>query len=351
MKRLIIPVLACLALAGCVENNGLSTGEYAKEYLEMWMAKWNKDNGKDIKPTSLGLYILEDIPGTGEVRHPDSIWIYANITIRSLSGKISTNNYADIAKQLGTYDPSYCYTPAYSVTGEGYSYAGLDAMLDGMKLGGTRRAIIPAWMLTTSRYSSMQGYIDACTSSSHLDYTITLTDQSSDIYRHQSERIKAYMEANYPGAVHEPLIPDSDDYTDDGGFWYYSDVSSFNEAAERSAVESDMTINYTGWRLDGQVFDTTVEKTAIDAGIYNSSNSYTPQRVTFSSTWSDIQVNSSSYIDGFKAALYRMKYAGQKAVVAFASAYGYSSTAKSEALPAYTPLVFEIELIAADEED
>ncbi|MBO4756107.1 MAG: FKBP-type peptidyl-prolyl cis-trans isomerase, partial [Bacteroidales bacterium] len=96
---------------------------------------------------------------------------------------------------------------------------------------------------------------------------------------------------------------------------------------------------------DGTVFDTSVQKTAIDNDIYNSSRTYEPMALVYSSTWSDIKIdNSTSYVDGFKAGLSLMWWSGQKATVIFASKHGYSSTSTS-AIPAYSPLVFELELV------
>ena len=234
MKKYIIPILACMALAGCIENNTVSTGEAAKEYLGLWMENWNKQNGKDVKPTDLGLYIIEDTTGTGDVRDNDSTWVYALFTIRTLGGAISSTDDEDLAKQLGTYVEGAWYGPKYAATGEGVNYAGVEALMNGMKLGGTRRAIVPSWLLTTSRYSTQQSYLDACTSSTHLDYTVTLVDQTSDVIRHQSARIADFMNTFYPGAASEAI---SEDATDNGSFWFVSTYTPA-DAAEREETAS-----------------------------------------------------------------------------------------------------------------
>ena len=345
MKKYIIPILACMALAGCIENNTVSTGEAAKEYLGLWMENWNKQNGKDVKPTDLGLYIIEDTPGTGDVRDNDSTWVYALFTIRTLGGAISSTDDEDLAKQLGTYVEGAWYGPKYAATGEGVNYAGVEALMNGMKLGGTRRAIVPSWLLTTSRYSTQQSYLDACTSSTHLDYTVTLVDQTSDVIRHQSARIADFMNTFYPGAASEAI---SEDATDNGSFWFVSTYTPA-DAAEREETAS-MRLNYTGLRLDGQIFDTTDKKTAVDAGIDTASSSYSSMSVSFATNWADMSIGgTTSMIDGFKAGVWRMKYAGQKAVVAFTSDHGYASSGKGSYIPAYCPLVFELELLEAEE--
>lgn len=344
MKKYLIPFF-CILISGCVTDNKPSSGQQAQSYLEIWMARWNKENGKDIKPTDMGLYILEDIPGPANAKEWDESvsYTYASTTIRSLSGTITSTDDSELAKQLGTYAESYYYGPKVFATGEKVSYAGLDLMLKGMRMGGTRTAVIPAWLLTVSRYSSIDQYLDASTSTTSYIYTVTLSDQFDDETEWEKQRIQDYVNANYPGAQ-STTFPDLD--SDDGTFWFISDVSGFLEENKREEATSSFKLNYTGRRLDGQVFDTTIEKTAIDYSIYNSSSSYTPATVSFTSSWSDTMMNnSSSLIEGFKAGLSMMWWAGQKATVIFTSSHGYSASGSGNAIPGYSPLVFELELL------
>lgn len=346
MKKLFIPLLGIL-LTGCVTTNTASTGEQAQDYLELWMQKWNSDNGKDVKPTDLGIYILDDVPGPAaeDLWSADNLYCYAEVTIRSLDGKISSSDSEDIAKQLGTYSVTTYYGPKVFMVGEGISYAGVDEALKGMRLGGERTVVVPSWLLTTSRYSSLEKYLAACTSSSHLIYTIALREQFTDVTEWEKGKIREYVKTFYPGAT-PTVMPGSEEGAEaDGTFWFISDVSGFSEEDKRSESELDLSVNYTGSRLDGTVFDTSVKQTAVDNDIYNASGSYTPLSLAYSTTWSDIKVNNStSFVDGFKAGLSLMWWSGQKATVIFASKHGYSSTSKS-AIPAYSPLVFELELV------
>ena len=56
-----------------------------------------------------------------------------------------------------------------------------------------------------------------------------------------------------------------------------------------------------------------------------------------------------SLIDGFKGALSLMKYPGQKAVAIFTSSQGYSTTGSGNTIPAWSPLLFELELVDVSE--
>ena len=172
MKKYLIPIV-CLLAAGCVSDNTPSTGQQAKAYLEVWMARWNQDNGKDIKPDDLGMYFLEDIPGPANAKEwdPSIAYTYASTTIRSLTGTITSTDDANLAKQLGTFAESYYYGPKAFPTGDGYSYAGVDRMLTGMRMGGTRTVIIPSWMLTVNRYNTLDDYLEQCTATASSSLT------------------------------------------------------------------------------------------------------------------------------------------------------------------------------------
>ena len=137
----------------------------------------------------------------------------------------------------------------------------------------------------------------------------------------------------------------------DGTFYFLSNAFSFeNDEDAKKRDDAVMgTINYTGRLLNGQIFDTTVEKVAKDAGIYNPSASYAPVSVSFDSDWNSITLGeSSSLINGFKGGLSLMKYQGEKAVIIFTSSHGYSSSGSGNVIPGWSPLEFELELVSID---
>lgn len=338
-KYLLLAVLGLTAW-GCAKENTPSVGETAKEYLSLWMDKYHPG----IPATNAGLYILEDNAGTGESWNIESDYAYVEVTVRTLDGDISTTTDERLSRQLGTYAKGNYYGPRYQAIGEGNSYAGVDAILDGMRIGGSRKVVVPAWMLTTKRYNTQQEYINASTISSSLIYDVKLCGQTEDIDQMEKDSLRRYVTRHYGNLA--PTTYKTEEEAD-GTFYFFSDVSRFTDDDARGETDK-ATIHYTGRLLNGQVFDTTIEKVAKDAGIYNASKTYAPVDVTFSSDWSSITLSgSSSLIDGFKGGLFLMKYKGQKAVVMFTSAQGYTTTGSGETIPAWSPLQFELELITA----
>ena len=339
-KYLLLAVLGFSAW-GCAQENLPSSGETAKQYLSLWMEKYHPG----ISPTSAGLYILEDQPGTGALWDFENDYVYVDVTVKNLNGTISSTTDETLSKQLGTYVKGNYYGPRFQAVGEGHSYAGFDALLDGMKVGGKREAVVPAWMLTTARFNTQQEYINASSISSSLIYSVTLRGQADDVSAVEKDSLTHYVNRHF-GPV-APTVYDTDK-ENDGTFYFISDASSHSQQEPRTET-SNATINYTGRLLNGQVFDTTIEKVAKDAGIYKSSRSYAPVSITFSSKWDGISMSgSSSLINGFKGGLYLMKYEGEKAVVVFTSAHGYTTTGSGDNIPAWSPLQFELELVSIE---
>lgn len=325
-----------LAAAGCSKPVTTSTGEWSQEYLALWMERYHPD----VKQQPSGIYILEETPGTGDLWDAKLPYTYASTTIRTLSGSVTSTMEEPLSRQLGTYVSGDFYGPRFQTTGENYSYAGVDAMLEGMRMGGTRTAVIPAWLLNTARLDSRQAYLDACTASSSLIYTIHLEDQVSDLVEMEKDSLQNYVLHQYKDAVPVATYGGKEQ---DGSFYFLS--LGHPEDAEERAVDASLELHYTGKLLNGQVFDTTREKVAKDAGIWKD-REYETVSISFTADWSTIMLDgSSSLIDGFKGALSLMKYPGEKAVVLFTSTHGYGQSGSGNKIPPYSPLLFELELL------
>jgi FKBP-type peptidyl-prolyl cis-trans isomerase len=127
-----------------------------------------------------------------------------------------------------------------------------------------------------------------------------------------------------------------------------------NKVPIEKEFSSDTTIyiNYTGRLLDleiydnGLMFDTNIENVAKENYIFDNSRTYEPAAIKWAETHGEITMDGSSLVSGFTQTLWNMANCGPgtKAVGVFYSdlGYGYSG---SGSIPAYAPLVFEIEIV------
>lgn len=95
-------------------------------------------------------------------------------------------------------------------------------------------------------------------------------------------------------------------------------------------------VNYTGYMLDGQYFDSSDKSVAEQKGIYDARREpYTPY---------DVTIDQTSVIKGWHEAL-KLMNKGSKATVYIPSVLAYGAQQKSEVIKANSILVFDMELV------
>lgn len=343
MKKIIVSLLSAAALiAGCAKYAPSGANDANKRYFDAWMEM----NHPGVRPTGLGIYVLpdEEIPGTGiEVKKEG----YAQIdyVITDLQGNITSYSSKVTAEQLGEYTVGNYYGPKFQSTIEGTIPAGLSEALVGMKVGGHRKAIVPSWLMSYSTYGSEEEYLNVATDMSNTIYDITVTDFTEDITEWQIDKIGGYFKENTDVFGTMTIADSIPDYK---GFYY----KQLTQPVDTTSFPSDTTvyINYTGRLLDGTVFDTTNERLAKDSGIWSSSRTYEPMMVTWGEEFTDITMgeSGSTIITGFALTLWQMRE-NEKGIGVFISDYGYGYTGSGQSIPGFSPLVFEIELVAKPE--
>src|SRR5690606_1240737 len=107
-----------------------------------------------------------------------------------------------------------------------------------------------------------------------------------------------------------------------------------NTGGTATNAGDSLYVDYTGYFLDGKVFDTSVEQIARDNNLYNSARDYSPYRIVLGYT---------SVIPGWHYALAQMKE-GEKATVLIPSAYAYGSRGQG-AIGPNTVLIFDLDLV------
>ena len=336
MNRLSILICAAAAaslLASCAKNETSGVNDANKRYLESWM----KINHPGAVKDGLGIYILDESSGSGIAagKAEDFPYAYITYTSRDLEGNILESTDEEVAKQLGTYSDSKYYGPVVRLRNSTAMTAGQEMVIDPMRVGGSRTAVIPGWLNNPNyRYETEEDYLKNVTGEDNI-LSVKLHDVIPDIAQWQIDSICRYMIHNFKYPV------DSLKY----GFYYYqivppSDTTSFTSGDE-------VYINYTGRLLSGKAFDSTDEKVAKDAGIYNTRSSYEPLKVTIASEYTDYTFStgsgSASFVDGVSYCLSLMK-TGEKGICLFYSDLGYQGSGKDN-IPGFSPLMFEIEMM------
>ena len=342
MKKILvsfISIAAALAFTGCAKMASSGTNDANKRYFDAWM----EINHPDARPTGLGIYILEDEPGTGAAVKEGG-YVYMDYTTTDLEGNISSYTEKETAIQLGQFKEGNYYGPKFQSTIEGTLPAGLAEAFKGMKVGGHRKVIVPSWLISYESYETEEEYLKESTSSSSTIYDLKVRDFTEDINRWQIDRIGEYFKEN-SDKFGDMTVADS--LKDHGGFYYkrlmpIKDTTSFPK-------DTTIYINYTGRLLDGTVFDTTNERLAKDSGIWSSSRSYEPAKINWGESYSDITMgSSSSIISGFALTLWQMR-SFEHGIGVFTSDYGYGYSGSGESIPGFAPLSFEIEIVKKPE--
>ena len=329
--KALLPLVAATLATACSKNAGSNPNEDAQRYFDAWRAIHYPDAVERN-----GIYFIDDQPGNGLEWRESLPVTFLQYTMRNLDGTVAYNSDEQWAKQLGTWDQTYYYGPQVIMTGKGASYAGLDMLLTGMKQGGTRTAIIPSWMMTYDRYDTVAEYLDHETETSASIYTIKFLDQTENLVEYQYTTLLGYSTRMWE--VSDTLST---------GAVFFKSFTKFAGEPVEMPTDTTVYINYTGRRLDGQVFDTTIADTAKVHHIYNPSKTYAPVSISWAEKPADLKMDgSSSLIDGFKIGLHAM-HAGEKASFAFDYRLGYSNSGSGNLIPPYASLRFDIELVPA----
>ena len=328
-KLVLLPVVAAILAASCTKNSGEGSNVAIKRQFDAWRAIHYPDAvEKD------GIYIIDDQPGTGLEWRENLQVTFMTYTLRSLDGTVSSNSDERWAKQLGNWDQTFYYGPQVVLTGEGSSYAGMDAMLDGMRQGGTRTAIIPSWMMTRERHDSVDKYLETETEVSSMIYTITFLDQTENLYDYEFRQMRDYSISHW--GVSDTLSTAA---------VFFKSFTDFPSDPVEMPTDTTVYINYIGRRIsDGQVFDTTIADTAKFYNIYNPSRTYEPVPITWAETATDIKMSDGSVVDGFAHGLFAM-HAEEKASFVFGYNLGYGSSGSGNMIPAYAALRFDVEMV------
>ena len=348
-KSILYLALAALLLSACAKDPKTGVNDAAKRYLEAWMQVYHPE----AVQTSLGAFILEDTPGTGAAAGSSDTnpYVRLNYTVRNLDGSVAGTTDEKLSQQLGTYNESTYYGPVIWARASNGLVAGLEESVAAMRVGGRRTVVIPGWLLGVDATSGQtivcdtpQEYLEKVTGGTPRVYEMELTEVIPDILAWQIDSVGRYVSRNFPGKNVKDSVKT--------GIYYFRT----GEPSSTEEFKSDTTvyINYIGRRLDGAVFDTSIADTAKYYGIYSASRTYGPCAVKWYSTdgtYTDITMKTAgsdsygSVVNGFAFALSQM-HAFESGTTVFIANWGYGTKSSGDAIPAYSPLRFDLEVVA-----
>ena len=335
-KTIILGVAAAsMALAtSCAKEVSTDTSNMAREFIEAWM----KVNHPEAVPHGLGVYIIDDKPGTGPAVTEDDIYLYTEFTTYDIDGNITGTTVEKTSQQAGNYSKGTYYGPKMIINLRDYTEAGILEMIKGMRVGGTRTAVIPSWLNVKKDYDTAEKYLKN-NGGSNAICTITLKDKTTDIIKWELDTLARFVTGKLRMSPSDSLM-----------YGFYLKTLKEPDDTSTYGTDSLFCVNYTGRLLNGKVFDTTIEDTAKVHGIWSSSKTYSPVYIqkaddyTETTMAADETSTGDKSINGFSFCLSRLRQ-HEKVICAFYSVLGYGYSGQGSSIPSFCPLVFEIEAV------
>lgn len=338
MKINLIPI--CIASAAVIITSCAVAPDTGKNYLnKQYFDAWMQINHPDAASTTLGSRIIYDQPGTGELVGDleTNPYVYCDYEVTDLAGTVSATSYIKKAQQVGFYSEYSYIGPAVFVRGEDVLAAGLDEMFETMRVGGTRTAVIPGWLMTTDRYKKAEDYLENGSGDNTI-YTITVREAIPDIVKWETDSLDRFIKHHFPGVDSTEL-----------GYYYIQTVPPIDDSEFEEGAK--VYVDYTGRLLSGQVFDSTIADTTKKYRFYSESKTYEPVELKFPENENErlkFSESESETIQGFEKCILNMK-AGEKGFVVFYSGLGYGSRSQS-GIPSFSPLMFEIHMLGLNQD-
>lgn len=317
---------AILLCQSCSKVEMPGNNEGNKRFFESWI----KINHPDAQKDGSGLYVLKENAGSGKAvgEMSENPFVAIEYTVTDLEGNITETTDAKLSQQIGTYSETGYYGPVILMRGANQMKAGMEMMIEGMKVGGTKTAAVPGWFDTKYRFSNMEDYFDEVTGTDYI-YTVKVDDVISNLNSYQIDSIENYLRHNFKAPVDSAMF----------GYYYIQTQAPSDTATIQKS--GNVYVNYTGRLLNGTVFDTNDEKTSKDNKLHTPGKAYEPFEVEMAEEYEDM-----STVKGFSYCVWNMKK-GEKGICIFISDLGYGGSAQSS-IPAFSPLVFEIEMLGKD---
>lgn len=306
-------ILVCSA--SCAKSE-TETSDAQYDALRNWMAE-NYPSYPEVEP---GLF-YQIIPGeTGSTEKPDSSddWIFVNYRGRDLQGNNFANTYKPMAKYLGTYLATTHYIPLIFDYEENTTAipAGILYALANMNVGDSVDAFMTYdWGYGTGGTGSSGPYTGMGGNVSISPYkaariSMRFIEMTNDPLERERQLVTEYA-VNVLGLAAEDSIKNG----------FYVKIIDSKPEADTIATDTQIYVTYTGYFMDGFVFDTNDRDIAVENDILKAEyDDYGTETYVYDPA--SFYYETSEFIDGFNEAIMEMR-AGERAIAIFTSEYGY----------------------------
>lgn len=316
--------------------------------LDTAMDEWMKKYRPDVKKDTVGYYVNIYENHTDTTTLADTTFLEIKLTGRLLNGAYFMNYYKQRARELGTFSYETNYIPFKFQAKKYKSYAGMNigiiTTLQKMKAGDSAEIFLSPANAYGNDYSNSMylGFGGSTKISSDkgqiVHITIKLDKMYADAEKLAEEETKKY--------AHEILGLTERDTIKPGLYFKKTKIISGGETLEKK--DTAVQVNYSGYFTNGFLFDTSLDSVAKSHHVYDPYTKYVP--LSF-----EHKIGADEFgdmIQAFKYCISKMK-PGEKATFISSPKWAYGAdgkySAESTLIMAYTPLVFSIEIVAAEE--
>lgn len=342
MKRLLVfaALISIFTTHSC--SKSVESVDYLDLELESFVA-WMEAYEPDATPftDSLTGYYKAYPAGLSDEKVEEGDWVNITFTGKTLDGQYFKNFYKSLAYWLGTYKKTAHYIPMF-------------AQIDSTNFYYITQGMYRA-LLKMSPGDSVSLFL-----SSEMAYGASGTSPVADGFNGDKSSISAYTPVHIgmrlDSIIRNPLAHEQmlvEEYArnvlkmatyDSIADGLYLKFTKNNPDGDTISDDSTVYIRYTGYFLDGFIFDTNYESIADSLDID-----------TFSEDLYELDCDGTSTIDAWLEAIVDNMRKGEKATILTTSswAYGYygSMGDTTTIIYPYTPLVFDVWVLTDDEYD
>lgn len=311
--------------------------------------KWMKKNRPDIPFIDSGIYykIHFNHAESDELMPKDSSLVEIMITGKTIDSDYFLNSYKEISAQLGEYRPQVNYVPLRYCIDDYYSYSftnkGINDIILKMKVGDSAEIFLSP----DNSYGDIEDTIEQPTGfGGSILYSNGMISQFNvklkkiDVnprdtaIKHVEAYAKNILNINPKDSIQKGL--------------YVKKINPISGGESLLGKDTVVQVRFTGYFLDGFIFDTNDKEIALEHNIYDITNKYDPLSLRLS----DDEGVVSGVVVGFSLGLKELK-PGEKATILMIPEWGYGKKGNYLSLftiiQTYIPLIYDVEILTDDE--